>query len=221
MERQGIHELSAAYAVHALDAEEERAFEEHLAHCGECRDDVTSFQESAAALAYDVEAPAPPPALKERILERARAEWKVVVPLRRRWTFPVAAAAAVAASLAAIGLGIWAARLSSELDEVRETRARAADVYALEGASGSLVVTPAGEATLIVKELARAPAGKAYEAWVIDGAPKPAGLFQGGGQTAVLLTRPVPEGATVAVTLERAGGVQQPTGDPLFSSKRA
>jgi hypothetical protein len=31
----------------------------------------------------------------------------------------------------------------------------------------------------------------------------------------------VPEDAVVAVTLERAGGVQEPTGDPLFTAERA
>ena len=40
----------------------------------------------------------------------------------------------------------------------------------------------------------------------------PAGLFSGGGEhTVVPLTVPVPEGAIVAVTVEQAGGVDQPT----------
>jgi anti-sigma-K factor RskA len=223
VERQGIHELSAAYALHALDAQEERAFEEHLAHCDGCREDVTSFQETAAALAYEAEAPAPPRALKNRILSRARAEGATVIPLRRRWGFPAAAAAAVAASFAAVGLGLWATNLSSQLDEEREASRSAAEVVALSGARGSLVVTPAGDAALIVRGLASAPEGKTYEAWVIHAdTTRPAGIFAGGGEpTAFALTRRVPAGATVAVTLEAAGGVDEPTTDPLFSAKRA
>lgn len=221
MEAQGIHELSAAYALHALADPEESAFEEHLAHCGRCQDDVSSFQGTAAALAYDVEAPPPPLALKERILERARAERPNVVPLRRRWTLPTAAAA-VAASLAAVGLGVWAARLSSQLDEQRAENARLAEVVTLTGASGSLIVTPSGQATLVVKKLAPAPAGRTYEAWVIeDNVAKRAGTFAGGEPTAFVLTRPVPAGAVVAVTLEVAGGVEQPTSNPLFTAKSA
>jgi anti-sigma-K factor RskA len=222
VEHQGIHELSAAYALHALDPSDESAFEEHLVRCDRCRKEVSSFQEVAAALAYDVEAPAPSPALKERILERARSERENVVPFRRRWTLPVAAAAAVAASLAAVGLGVWGARLSSQLDEQRAQNRSAAEVFALAGARGSLIVTPSGEAALVVRKLAPAPAGKTYEAWVIDGGmPKPAGTFPGGEPTAFVLTQPVPAGAVVAVTLEVAGGVDQPTGDPLFTAKSA
>jgi anti-sigma-K factor RskA len=222
VEAQGIHELSAAYALHALDLTEESAFEEHLARCARCRDDVSSFHETAAALAYDVEAPPPPAALKERILERARAERPKVVPLRRRWTLPVAAAAAVAASLAAVGLGIWAARLSSQLDDQRAENAKLAEVVTLAGARGSLIVTPSGEAALLVRELAPAPRGKTYEAWVIEGkVVRRAGLFPGGTRTAFVLTRQVPAGAVVAVTLEVAGGVDQPTGKPLFTAKSA
>jgi anti-sigma-K factor RskA len=222
VERRGLHELSAAYALHALDGEEERVFEEHLAHCDDCRDEVASFQETAAALAYDVDAPAPPLALKERILARARSERETVVALRRRWVLPVAAAAAVAASLAAVGLGIWAATLSSQLDEERQANKAAAEIFKLAGARGSLIVTPSGEAALLVRELAPAPPGKTYEAWVIEGDKVTrAGLFPGGTRTAFVLTRPVPAGAVVAVTLERSGGVDQPTAEPLFTAKSA
>jgi hypothetical protein len=37
----------------------------------------------------------------------------------------------------------------------------------------------------------------------------------------VSLAAPVPEGAVVAVTLEAAGGVEQPTQDPLFASEES
>jgi anti-sigma-K factor RskA len=213
MERTGIHELSAAYALDALDGDERREFEEHLTHCAECRQDVASFQEAASALAYQVEVAPPPPALKDRILEQARRERSNVVPLRRRLALPAAATVAAVAACAAIGLGIWAATLHNELG----TRPEAVP---LTGASGSVIVTPGNEATLVVEDLALAPAGKTYEAWVIqDDKPVRAGTFGGGGQVAFRLTRKVPEGAIVAVTLEQAGGVDRPTTDPVFASE--
>jgi anti-sigma-K factor RskA len=213
MERTEIHELSAAYALNALDGEQRQEFEEHLLHCADCRETVSLFQETAAALAYDVEMPSPPPALRRRILEQARRERPNVVPLRTRWAFPAAASVAAVAACAAIGLGIWAATLSSRLND----RPEAVD---LTGATGSLIVTPSGEGTLVLSGVAAAPAGKAYEIWVIQGdLPRRAGTFAGGGQVAVPLTRSVPEGAVVAVTLERAGGVDRPTTRPLISSK--
>jgi anti-sigma-K factor RskA len=214
MDHTEIHELSAAYALDALEPERRAEFEEHLLRCAECRETVSLFRETAAALAYGVEAPAPPPSLGRKILEEARRERSNVVPLRRRWSLPVAAAAAAVAACAAIGLGLWATSLNSRLNDRPEA-------VALSGASGSLIVSPSGEGTLVVRDLAAAPAGKTYEIWVIQGGkPLPAGTFAGGNRVAVLLTRPVPEGAVVAVTLERAGGVAAPTTKPLISTER-
>jgi anti-sigma-K factor RskA len=215
VERTGIHELSAAYALDALDPADERAFEEHLSRCLECREHVAAFHEAAAGLGYATPAPAPPPHLRERILGRVRAERGAnVAPLRPRWAFRATAAAATIAACAALGLGLWAASLKSQVDDRGQ-------VIALAGAQGSLVVDPAGQATLIVADLELAPIEKTYEAWVIeDGKATAAGLFKGGGDpTAVRLTRPVRDGAIVAVTLERAGGVDQPETDPLFTSR--
>jgi anti-sigma-K factor RskA len=235
MERQGIHELSAAYALHALDPEEERAFEEHLARCGECREHVASFQEATTAMAYDVEAPTPPPALRERILVRARSERPNVVDLRerRRWVFPATAGFAAAAACAAIALGIWAVTLSSSLDDERSALDRSRDVIALlaredatriglSGAEGQLVVEDDGDAWLVVFDLARAPDEMTYEIWVAEEAETvPAGLFSGGGDhTLVKLEERVPDGASVAVTIEKAGGVMQSRNDPVFTTAR-
>jgi anti-sigma-K factor RskA len=233
MERQGIHELSAAYALDALDSEDERAFEEHLARCEECREHVAAFQETTAAMAYDAPAPAPPTSLRERIVVQARSERPNVVPLpaRRRWAFPTTAGIAAAAACAAIALGIWSISLSSSLADERSALDQAeqvADVLAqadatripLSGAEGLLVVNRSGEAWLVVSGLEAAPSDKTYEAWVIeDEDAVPAGLFHGGeSRTLVRLSREVPEGAVVAVTLERAGGVQQSTQEPVFTS---
>jgi anti-sigma-K factor RskA len=214
MEHTEAHELSAAYALDSLDEHEARAFEEHLAGCDECRAIVASFRDVAAALAHAVPEAAPPSGLRERILERVRSDRPpTVVPLRPRWALRAAGAVAAVAAAAAIAVGIWAASLSSELESRAET-------YSLSGARGSLVVTPSGDAALIVIGLAPAPAGRTYEIWVIEnGTPLPAGLFEGGAsRTAVALTRRVPEGAAVAVTLERAGGVRAPTGRQVLSA---
>src|SRR5919108_1928296 len=98
----GPHSLVAPYALDTLDDEEERDFEDHLAGCEECRETLAGLREAAASLAYGAVGPAPPPELKQRILTQARAERPNVTPLpaRRRWTAPVAAAAALAAAVA-------------------------------------------------------------------------------------------------------------------------
>lgn len=217
------HDLTAAYALDALDAVEEREYESHLATCERCRDELAALRDAAASLAYAVPAPVPPPALRERILEQARSERAPVIELRPRRTFTYAlAAAAAAAACLAIGLGIWAARLSDQLDRQRSTAAILAEGQRvpLQGASGQLVVTESGDAAVVVSRIDRAPEGKTYELWVIDGGkPKRAGLFEGGTRQIVKLTRPVPRSATVAATIEDAGGVDAPTTRPVFSAR--
>jgi hypothetical protein len=49
----------------------------------------------------------------------------------------------------------------------------------------------------------------------------PAGLFEGGGAVAIPLDRPVPEGATVMVTKEPAGGRQSPSSQPFAIVRNA
>ena len=225
MEHGSVHELTAAYVLDALAAEEAREYEQHLALCSRCREELASMSETAATLAFGVEAPAPPPALRERILEAARAESNVV-PLRRRWALPATGAVAAVAACVALGLGIWSASLSNSLADAREAIAVVSDpeatVVGLRGARGRLVVAKDGRAALVLARLDRPPSGKTYEAWVIrpGDEPAPAGLFTGGDDPVVVeLTRPVPERATVAVTLEREGGVQAPTSPPLFTAR--
>src|SRR5204862_2437548 len=81
------HSLVAPYALDALDEGEEREFEDHLAHCERCREELTGLREAAAALAFATPPTTPPPELQQRILEQARSERPNVVPLhrRRRW----------------------------------------------------------------------------------------------------------------------------------------
>jgi anti-sigma-K factor RskA len=211
-----IHDLTAAYVLDALELGELEAFEQHLATCERCRDEVAELSTAAGSLAYGAAPVTPPPGLRDRILETARAERPNVVPLRPRWALPIAAAAAVAAC-AAIGLGAWDVSLHNQLDGARD---QALVRVPVSGASGSLVVASGGSATLVLSDLVAAPPGKTYEAWVLSGrAVSPAGLFRGGSSTTVVaLSHPVPTGSEVAVTVEPAGGSSAPTHKPLIVS---
>lgn len=230
MEAHRVDELIAGQALHALSADDERELEERLRRSQRAREELASFEETAAALAYMVEAPAPPARLRERILEQVRTpeQPSKVVPLRRRWVTPALGAVAAAAAGIAIGLGIWGSDVSSSLSDERDASARRDEVlalfaqagsnsFALDGATGTLVVARSGQAGLVLRGLGEAPAGKTYQVWVIEGdTPASAGLFGGGdAESIVPLTRPVPEGATVAVTIEDAGGVDAPTTQPI------
>jgi hypothetical protein len=229
-----VHDLTAAYALDALNEEERETFEAHLAQCALCREDLAGLGEAATALALAVVSPPPPARLRERILTTAAAERENVVslPMRRPWLIRSTAAVASIAACAAIVLGIWAATLSHSLDRARASRASAQAIaqvladpssqrIALRGGNGTLAVDPAGRGVLIVRSLQAAPAGHTYEAWVIPagGMPHKAGLFTSSGATTMVPLADVPKGAVVAATVERAGGADQPTQTPIFSAQ--
>jgi anti-sigma-K factor RskA len=222
VDEDALHELTAGYALDALEAADAHAYEQHLAHCERCQVELGTLSAAAAALAFGVPPAEPPAELRERILDAARAERSNAVPFRKPYGFArlhPARVLAVAATAAAVGLGIWNVALHERLDRSHE----ALRSVGLHGAAGSVVLGAGGQGTMVVADLAAAPAGKTYEAWVIvDGKAQPAGTFAAGGKTVVVhLRRPVPSGAIVAVTIEREGGSQQPTESPFITSSAA
>ena len=230
----GIHELTAGYALDALDSDERSAYEAHLAGCEQCRQELASFWETTEALAVAASGPAPSPALRERILSDVRAEPpQNVVPFepRRRRIAPVLGAVAAVAAVAALALGIWGSSLSSDLDDARSALAREREAVAivaddssrtvdLASGTGRLVVGQNGRAALVLPDLGQAPAGKTYQAWIIEGDnPISAGIFPGeDGLDVVLLDGDVADGEVVAVTVEQAGGASTPSLPPIVAS---
>jgi len=194
---QDLHEQVAAYALDALDEDERRVYEAHLAGCEQCRADLAGLTETAGALGLAAGETEPSADLRDRILVAAHEEGpsnvvSIGTHRRRRLTIAGVAAAVAAAALA---VGLYAALSGS-------------------GPGKQLAVSnDKGVAQATVSGFAAAPAGKTYELWVIEGTtqPRPAGLFTGGDEQVVTLTRPAPDGSTVAVTLERAGGATTPT----------
>jgi anti-sigma factor RsiW len=233
----GIHELTAGYALDALDSDERSAYEEHLAGCEHCQRELASFWTTTEALAVAASGPEPSTALRERILANVRAEPPqnvVAFEPRRRRVAPVLGAVAAVAAVVALGVGLWASDLSSQLDETRAALDRqqaaaqilvdpAAESVALQEGTGRLVVDADGQAVLVLDGLDPAPAGKTYEMWIVPGgdiaAAARAGLFPGNDGTEVVgLEGTVAPGDVVAVTVESAGGVDAPTTPPIVAS---
>jgi anti-sigma-K factor RskA len=200
MTTEQLHDLTAAYALDALDGDERAAYESHLRDCDDCRAELASLDETVGVLAYATEGPTPPAGLRERIVSAARAEPPKVVALRPRRTRLYAAVAVAAAACAALAIAL---------------------PLMLTGGGGgkrlALTLQPTGAAQLAVSGFDRAPAGKIYEVWIVNGQAVPAAVFTGGARTVLMLAGPVPKGATVAVTLERAPRAPQPT-TPILAS---
>jgi hypothetical protein len=145
---------------------------------------------------------------------------------------------AVVAALASIALAVaaWVARghegRASVASEPTGLPAQALRVLAAPGSVRIplarskerlvLVVARGDRAVIVLQGLGSSPAGRTYQAWVTPpGARRPlsAALFSGREQV-VLLHRRVRAGATVAVTLERAGGAAAPSRTPRLVARR-
>jgi anti-sigma-K factor RskA len=227
------HDATGAYVLGALDEVERTAFEEHLAGCPACREEVDELLPAAQALPISVDPVAPPPALKARIMAEVEREASLLAAAgpeadrpapaaaerrRRRFSLrvPRLAPAAVAAVLlvAGIAIGVGASQLSNEPE-----RTVAAQVSGAPGATVSLELS-GEEGRLMARGLPAPPRGRVYQVWLkrAGHAPEPtAALFVPSRDGAA--TASVPGSMKgidqVMVTDEPDGGSPQPTGKLL------
>jgi anti-sigma-K factor RskA len=218
-----IHALSGAYAVDAVDDIERASFERHLASCPTCRAEVASLREASALLA-DAATTIPPPALRDAVLSditRVRPLPPVTVggPVHRRKWFP-ALVAAVVLALVGVGGAVWqpwrddTSQTLSATDQVLQDPDAQRVSQELPNGATATVVRSAKEhrAVIVTEDMPEPPAGKVYQLWLQTPAEDmvPAGLMPAGGSTA-LLEGDADDAIGVGVSLEPAGGSEQPT----------
>lgn len=223
-----LHTLSGAYALHALPRREGALFEEHLARCPACEDEVRGLRETAARLAVAA-AESPPPELRPRVLaaiqQVRQAPPAVVIPLRSRRS-RVTMVLTAAAAAAAVALGVLAFNGQQRFEQLQSRQQELFSVLAAPDArTVRQPVTAGGTATVLVSRargkvvvatagLPALPGGRVYELWLMGKAGvRPAGLLD--GEAPVLAdTRRGDE--HVGLTVEPAGGSQQPTTQPIM-----
>ena len=187
-----LHELTAGYALDALDPDEHEQLRGAPRH-------VRAVPRRAAGVlaglrragAWRPAGRSRPHSLRERILEQARSERPNVVPLRRRFTLPVLSAAAAVAAVAAIAARHLGGRALPRPRTTRMTGSRCSAIRrpgssrprrARRTSSSPRAERPRSSCG----RLAPAPAGKDYQIWVFEnGVPKSAGLFERPGVTRV------------------------------------
>lgn len=214
-------ELLVLFALDALEGEERDEVERAVASSPELAARVEAHRSTAAAVAQSV-AEAPPPDLKQRVLDAAFAESppraaaggdapSVVVDFaRRRPSAQRLRWIGVAAGLAAALLvGVFVAgRNGADVPTAR---------VALSGPAGTLQVTveDGRRIELSSNDIDPLPADKIYELWLVnpDQTVRAAGVFapRVDGSVDVELTLDVEDAAAMAVTLEPPGGA--PTDD--------
>jgi anti-sigma-K factor RskA len=226
-------ELQDQYELYAMGVAEDPERTEIRAHldrgCEVCMKEMKRARQVASMIGAAVAPAEPSSKLRRRILASVGVEQR---------SFGWAPWLGLVAALSLVGVFYFEARESSSLEELAAVRSQlrqqAVDLTRLNeamtimtgadtkqvnfgaGAKGKVYVNPASGVFLMASNLPPAPAGKAYEMWIIPkGAkPVPAGMFQSQADgTAMHIQRgPVDtNGMIVAVTLEVQAGVAQPT----------
>ena len=251
-----LGELAGPYALGALREDDRWAFEAHLAACVACRLEVRGAALVAEGLGRAVDQQEPPAGLRDRVLKAAVASTKADTrldgpasgSLRGPWLL-------LAASLAAVALGLYAWTLQTRLREtdaaLESARAELAalqtqvvelrrgimddawrtaevlgapDVVRVElagqpaapQATGRAFYSPSRGLVFTAANLPSLPAGRVYQLWVVTGtvkvsvgvmSPDSAGRLR--DVSHITAGRP----DAIALTIEREGGVPQPTGE--------
>ncbi|MCM3534072.1 anti-sigma factor [Cellulosimicrobium funkei] len=239
-DRPDVRDLLPAYALDAVDDVERRAVERLLAADPDARRELDEYRDVVAA--FTVES-APPPALRDAVLARVAASADaapsagestggVVVDLaaarrarRRRWTGLAAAVAAVVAVAVPTTVAVRATQEQSRLEaraDAIERMLADPDATILHGdvaGGGQASVLAAGDDMYFrASDLPDAGDDRDYQLWVVepDGAVVSAGVLdvQDGSTSRLVQGEP---GVGMAVTVEPAGGSEQPTTDPVVA----
>lgn len=239
-----LHRLTGAYALHALSDEESVAFERHLAGCEACAQEAAELSATAARLGLAATV-SPPAALREQVLRRigtvrqqppdgaASVVRRGRLRLRGRQLSRWALAACLAAVAALGGTALWqhqraedatreARRAEQATDEIAavlaapDARTRVAALG--DGSTGTVVVSRSrNQAVFVAAGMPHPDRGTVYQLWFDDdGSMRSAGLMDPGRtDQAVLLQGGVDGAAGMGVTVEPAGGSEQPTSSPV------
>jgi anti-sigma-K factor RskA len=232
-----VDELAAAYALGAVEPDEERAISAHLVTCDDPHAQARELIGAASGLAATVEPVAPSATLRDRLMTTiaetpqehrpdvaAPAPRMVAEPPARPWwrLAPLPAGLAAVGLAAVIGLGAWNVNLNQRLadrDAALRAVASADAAYAVTGTAGSgWVLETDGRAIFLADALAALPADRIYELWLIgpDGDPVDVGtLSSTDGLALVQLERELGPATTFAVTIE-AERVSSPTSEPVL-----
>jgi len=227
---------TAAYLLDALDDTERTAFEEHLAGCAACREEVEELRPAARALPVSVDPVDPPPELKSRIMAEVEREASLLAaagpeadrppaPARRRLRLPslrvprlVPAAVAAALLLVGVVVGVGVTQLGQEAPHT--VQAEVTDRAKAPDAAADVEIGEDG-ATIVAHGLPAPPSGRVYQVWIKrpGRAPEPtSALFapSGDGTATASVPGDMDGVAQVLVTDEPDGGSRTPTRDPLL-----
>ncbi|WP_407570617.1 anti-sigma factor domain-containing protein [Deinococcus altitudinis] len=225
-------DLLTDYALGLLTPGEEAEVEAALDLYPQARQETNIYLDGLSDMVMALEPSPVPEGAADRLMARLNAELAVpeadhtqqnlafvpvapglqqAAPVRRNWLYPLLAVAAVAVIGVAVLPGVLNPAPSFASYQARPGAVTSTINDKAGAAVAQVVRLPDGHA--YVQMQASVPAGRAYQAWKIEGGkPVSLGLFKDQAYLASL-----PAGTVFAVTVEPAGGSPQPTTTPLFA----
>jgi anti-sigma-K factor RskA len=227
-----------AYALGALDAEDVGALEAHLQTCAACRDELAAYRTTSDSLLMALPPQKPSDALRRRLQKRLPSAQKTM-RLRLNWSIGrVAVGMAIVLMLALNMLFISQVqelrRQQTQLmDQIQKGQAALAMLsYAntqtlpikAENVRGSLLLDiEYNNAVLILRGLPSITEDQTYQVWLIspNGERTNAGLLrpqidQPFISESIYATQDLANFVGIGMTVEPAGGSDQPTGPQVF-----
>lgn len=233
MDREKFEDLKAAYVLRALTEDERRELEEYLADHPEHRTEVEDLASLANLIALSPAEHEPSPELRKNIMRVVESEAttsqtsepSALARLREFVTFRKLALGAVA--ILAVALLSWNVLLQSEVSQLQgQLQQQERQTFALQGtgnassAQAEVVTLDRGRSVLLTENMPSVPADRTFQIWVIkDGTPVSAGTFKpDSGTSAAAIEASLSGAEAVAITVEPAGGSDQPTSDPMLQT---
>lgn len=233
-----LREMVPIYALDALAGDEELEVQVHLETCVPCRTLLEAHVQTASALALTAEPIAPPPALRQRLMDAA-AKTPQAAPILRPAArephprpFGWRRLSAIVAVAALIALGALAYHQSRLLDQRNKTLAAQtrflhtlsnplASSVPLNGtgnataASAELYVAPDGHTAGLVASGLPNPGKDVYQLWlIVNNVPSPVQAFRpdASGVAVVQINANLSRMQGMAVTQEARAGNAAPQG---------
>lgn len=233
-----FREKLSAYALGALDADEVPALEAHLQTCDSCRAELAEYRAISDSLLISLSPRPPSAALRKRLQAQLPSAQKKAQP-RLAWSFTKLAAGGALLLLLLMNLFSFVQLRQIQGQQVDllqqiKTNQFALSMLAYPGTqaipingqelSGSVLIDrERNTVALVMWHLPELSNGQTYQAWLIEpgGERVSAGVFRPEEDT-TYTTHPVyarqdlSNFVGVGVTVEPAGGSEQPTGQRVF-----
>jgi anti-sigma-K factor RskA len=228
-----VLDLIPAFAIGALDDEENSRVQEHLAGCLICRDESRSFEEVAGQLHFAAPASVPSPDLRERLITRVQGTRPrppdIASTPSRPWFERLLPAWGLASlvlilALGTLNLSLW--QRFNQADSFTSPGGMQAVPLRPEGAASSatgfvLISADGQDGALVVDGLPQLDQDQEYQLWLIrDGERVSGAIFSTDensyGGTRIRAPLSLLEYSAVGITIEPAGGSSQPTGERVL-----